>query len=1568
MTDGASPKELRPRFDAIRDEAFDRLASGEATVKTRFQKNVMLATRLSYAIGLVHEALAEMPSFGARSRRFVLVKERAGMPTLLHASRGTTAIAHVGLGPAWVEIPSIYLGLNLFDILLFERRQGGRGFFQAFKLLLEVEERAIQTGYAHTEKLSAEQEQMLIELTEAVLTAYVIEEPYAPRLRKPKAAPAFTADHRLRYLKLLDARSPEDAGDFDHRKNLAAVKSLARLARRYKRAGELESLLEVVRLLVAASGHDVHDVRSRCNILLERVLSPKEFDAPLARRFVNVRRGTEHHFHFQLPPRREYFLRIYRSGTDSEINLETEMDYQDLPLSFDPEIGGFGSCYRFDDLGHFDYLVYRRVGGSSQWLTAEDSSGRINVLPDIRGEIVLEIFTDIHGHTRMFWKDEAGHPGMVYNENGEIIRLGRFSDVTAHLADFKERYRITGIYLLGVQKRGVNREDWAPEATSPSPFSPMDLTTVEPFLGGREELQELVREAHALDIRVFVDIIPHVNRQSTAVSESWVVKCYDDAGILVPRAATDGHYGSWNDGKLLNYRKLEVWRWLALSVQNLLEDLDVDGIRFDSAHAVPIMMKKNNYPFFYGTHRTAEDMVEGTIVVNDREGDHFTTTGYYDSASRDVIACPLHTYLMLSAERVVRRTGKPYFLHIAECYWGRERYLSRSGIVPYNSALFKICESIMHGMTDVREIYHLYDRYYAYALPPGTEMLGILGNHDERRALNTFGSQGLRAAGYLTVFMSSIIMDYEGSAEGQSWKVYLDNIYVNWNQFESVSNPGVAEFYRELYAFHAKKRRAGRLIWANNDLVAAAVVELAGSLWIGAFNFSDTNQPAALQFDRPELPIEEEGFYRIVDPIYSSVTSRYAYYTGRELAVSKIHTVVPYSDRVKILRIEKVRQPHELYEEFLRDSFLRLCTAEEREHLAAGFAFREIASHAGRFEDLVTFVDAVLLPLFSSNQRGLLELGLKRALFYVFRSGDITAEQLLGYLRRLSVQDKPELRRIGENLLGQNRRGSLIFLSAEAEPFSKSGGLATVVYELPRQLAALGEKAFVVTPLYSHGYEKARETMRRAVESYGISYTGRTVRFRVMDREYEVGVHYGMVDGVGYYLLHHHELFDGLYWGYTSEEKLRRRVGFSRACAELIRSFDLSPTAVFTNDAFAGLFHGIVRGDPVYAEDPVFRDASLLQIVHNAGWQYFDAYHRFEDGRDLFGLFDLPDDRAAGFTDPTNAERINCLAAGIRSCDQVVTVSPAYARQIGVAADGLEGLLHGVVGINNAIGGDFAARAKRRFRESSFVEQNTPALERRIAEDAVLRGKLRERYPELLEGPEELRGMQPCLRKEALLRMRNKLLLQVERGLAVDPDKILAAMIHRVCEQKGFHLVLKASEGIFGSLGFQAVLGGAVASGDRAGQELAQGLLNLQQYYPREVSAGIGYQDVTAPLFCADVFLMPSMYEPGGISQLEAFACGCLVVARATGGLRDTVIPIRVRGREVAGNGFLFADFTPESFYDAMRRCADFFRATDERTVARVRREANRSIYHWDRPARQYRDLVYGMKEIIYNP
>jgi starch synthase len=190
-------------------------------------------------------------------------------------------------------------------------------------------------------------------------------------------------------------------------------------------------------------------------------------------------------------------------------------------------------------------------------------------------------------------------------------------------------------------------------------------------------------------------------------------------------------------------------------------------------------------------------------------------------------------------------------------------------------------------------------------------------------------------------------------------------------------------------------------------------------------------------------------------------------------------------------------------------------------------------------------------------------------------------------------------------------------------------------------------------------------------------------------------------------------------------------------------------------------------------------------------------------------------------------------------------------------------------------------------------------------------------------------------------------------------------MIHRITEQKGFQLVLEASEGLFRRLGVQAIIGGAPANGDTRGEEIARGLLLLPEYYPGQAWVGLGFQDVGVPLLACDVFLMPSLHEPGGISQLEALACGCFVVARATGGLRDTVSSLRIVGGRILGNGILFSDYAAWALYDAMQRCQGFLRSVDEQRLARARDGLMQSVYDWRMPAERYLREIYAIKEIV---
>ena len=1521
-----------------------------------------LSRRITFALMCIHYAMSIRNFNSLFTRRIVLIKEMAGVPTIHHLSNESTVISHIGQGPDWAEIPTLYLGLNTFSAIQTEIDKGKYSILGKLASLLMVEERAIEMGYVHELIYPSAVSIQIMELVNTVLDNFNQRVTISKETGDDSAIPKFSEDTRKTLLRELDARLNDEELNFDYARNIKALQKIENLARRYKRRGDEESLREVTRLLVAASGHDIHEIRNKANIVLERVFAPKEFDAPIASRFINTYIGKKNKISFTKPKGKEHFLRLYRNPPQNVIATENNISFEDIELL--PE-GETLSCeYTFNEYGHYDFTLMSRDKEKSEWLKENEYSGRVNVIPDIRGEIVLEIFVDIHGHTKAYWRAEDSHPGLLYNENGEIIRLGNLNDISAHLEHIKNTYSITSIYLLGTQERGDNKEDWAWEATSPSPFSPISLVDIEPSLGGKQALKELTAKAHSLDIKIIVDIVPHVNRRSSHINDTLVVMTYDGSGNLVQRSSTDGRYGSWNDGKLLNYRKFEIWEWLLWSINKLIDDFDIDGIRFDSAHAVPIMMKKNNYPLMYGKKRSHEDMVEGRIIVNEREYDHFITTGYFDCICRDQIAVPIHYYLMLGIERKLKEKKKSFFINIAECFWGHEQFLTRSGLIPYNSSLFKICEGIIHGKTDVREIYHIYDNYFPAVLPEGTELLGILGNHDERRALNTFGERGLRPAIGLTFFMHGIVMDYEGSAEGESWKVFLDNIYVNWNQFESVATRSLFAFYRDWYHFHNKYKGKGYLLWANNNMVAAAIKFADNTAWIGAFNFADSNQSASIQFDNPNLPIRDDAYYKLSDIIYSDYTGKWSYFTGKELKVSRLRTLVSYTERIKIFKLEKA-DIEENYSTFLADSFIRLAELSKTENINSNFAFSEIAANAKTYENIQLFFTNHIKPLLDGDTGKTVLHALKRAFFYLFKLKMIKGDTLIEYSKKMSFSSNEFSRSLGLELAVQHKRGPIVFISAEANPFSKSGGLANVVYELPSEMAKLNEEVYVITGYYKHGSDKERQIMADSVKKYNIRYTGVNVSFFIMGEHFEVGVHSGQINGVTYFLLEHHTFFDGLYWGYTAAEKLYRRIAFARACAEVIASFKIYVRYTFTNDAYIGIFNGIVRCDPYYINNEYFKNNTFLHIIHNGGWQYFDVYDRFENGFDFFNFFNLPSWRAGEFCDPVHENRLNCMATGIRFADRVITVSPSYAVQIEYACDGMERILENVTGISNAIGRDFRQSIQERFDQSGFVEKNYGPLVQLIKENAALLEKIESRYPEILAGALYPESIKDATRSAITVRMRNKLLFQFERNLKVDPDIILFCMIHRISEQKGFQLLLESSEGIFKYLGYQACIGGAVASGDNRGRELASGLYQIQSSFHENVTFSEGYQEVAIPLLSADLFCMPSMHEPGGISQLEAFAAGCLVVARATGGLRDTVIPIQIQDDKVNGNGFLFSDYHSWAFYDAMQRAMNFFRNNSAETIQAGRFNAEKSVYYWDKPARKYIETMYDITETI---
>ncbi len=398
---------------AMKNAVFDAASGDDQTIKNRFLSDTRLSSRLVSALMFVHMAMAEEALSSLAGRRFVIIRERPGVPTILHVSGETTVISHVGQGPVWEEIPSLYLGMNIFDTLSYESKRGERVYFDAFVRLLTIEARAIETGYSHIEVFPVEYSRALNALVDEVIRVSTIAALEYREVAPGKAVRPFAPADRRRLLKLLDARVDGDEMNFDADANLRGISSIERMARSYKQAGDGASLREAVRLLVAASGHDVHEVRDRANILLERIFAPKEFDAPLAAVFTTLSAGSTHRFEFELPGRGAlYFVRLYRQGASGQFTMRDDIDAIDIDLEYDAAAGRYAASHVFEEYGHFDYLVFRKKK-KSEWVHYSGTSGRINVIPDVRGEIILEIFPDIHGHTRIYWMDGSGHPGRI---------------------------------------------------------------------------------------------------------------------------------------------------------------------------------------------------------------------------------------------------------------------------------------------------------------------------------------------------------------------------------------------------------------------------------------------------------------------------------------------------------------------------------------------------------------------------------------------------------------------------------------------------------------------------------------------------------------------------------------------------------------------------------------------------------------------------------------------------------------------------------------------------------------------------------------------------------------------------------------------------------------------------------------------------------------------------------------------------------------------------------------------------------------------------------------------------
>jgi starch synthase len=469
----------------------------------------------------------------------------------------------------------------------------------------------------------------------------------------------------------------------------------------------------------------------------------------------------------------------------------------------------------------------------------------------------------------------------------------------------------------------------------------------------------------------------------------------------------------------------------------------------------------------------------------------------------------------------------------------------------------------------------------------------------------------------------------------------------------------------------------------------------------------------------------------------------------------------------------------------------------------------------------------------------------------------------------------------------------ILFAASEALPFAKTGGLADVLEGLPRELAAMGHEVAVVLPRY-----RGIEASRVALQSLTVP-VGAGLHFPVIHES-------GPLEGVRYFFVDAGEYFDrgGIYgeWGGAFHDNPERFMLFSRAVIEIAKQ--LWPPDVFhCHDWQAALVPVLLRG--VYGYDPALARVPVVFTVHNIAYQ-----GRY--GRDVLGRTGLPD----GLFTVGGLEfwgDVNFLKGGLLFADYVTTVSRKYAEEIQTPdyGHGLDAVVRSrasrLVGILN--GADYSAWSPEKDR---WIAKNYSA--------------------------KNLSGKAAC-KKDLLAEFR----LPAENN-----GRPVVGIVSRFVEQKGFDLIAQIAREFLEEDVALVALGSGEARYESFFRVLAE-------YKPERVGVRIGFDNALAHKIeaGADMFLMPSRYEPCGLNQIYSLRYGTIPVVRATGGLDDTIEPFEPStGR---GTGFKFWDATGSALLDTLRWALQCYR--NRSAWKAVMRNAMSQDFSWQVAARQYLEV-----------
>lgn len=481
-----------------------------------------------------------------------------------------------------------------------------------------------------------------------------------------------------------------------------------------------------------------------------------------------------------------------------------------------------------------------------------------------------------------------------------------------------------------------------------------------------------------------------------------------------------------------------------------------------------------------------------------------------------------------------------------------------------------------------------------------------------------------------------------------------------------------------------------------------------------------------------------------------------------------------------------------------------------------------------------------------------------------------------------------------------SKKMQIVFASAECAPFVKTGGLGDVAGSLPAALVRAGAEVIVMVPKYATIKDEYKAQMEHFSDFY-VSLGWRNEYCGLEKLEHD-GVTYMFIDNERYFAR------DYPYGFFDDGERF---AFFSKAITESLQHLPagFECDILHCNDWQTALAPVFLR--EFYQGLPLYDRVKTVFSIHNVAFQ-----GQFSDTmmEDILGVAHIP---AAASQLRCDACSINYMLGALRYADAITTVSPTYANEIQTPefGEGLDGVLrersYALQGILNGID----------------VAGFDPATDKRIAANYTV---------------EDRSGKAVCKAK-----------LQEELGLEVRDDRPLMVMVTRLTRQKGMDLVMYALDRILAGGVQVAVLG----TGDR---DYEDGLRYFQDKYPGTMAARIEFDPALSQRMyaAADMFLMPSKFEPCGLSQIIAMRYGTLPIVRETGGLKDTVQPYNEFTGE--GTGFSFTNFNGDEMGDAVFRAARLF--WDNRDAwNQLVTHAMSQDFSWTRSADKYLDLYFFM-------